>query len=127
MSCRCAELRAVFGAGAPARCGACALEARRLGLLAEGLVQVPSSHYQAYRDCGLDPATIEDHTMWVPCWAHCIVAALLGTDACGPVLTRAVFDAEFRDAVMDELSAGVAEADAVANVRALAAAQGVLI
>lgn len=123
-TCRCDDLRATFGAGAPARCGQCELASRRAGLVKAGFVPAPTGHYQAYIDCGLQPVTLADHTMWVPCWASIVVDGLFGTPLCGPVLTRAAVDTEFRDAVLDVLSA--AKDDFMVKVQAIAESQGVL-
>jgi antirestriction protein ArdC len=103
VNCRCDGLKETFGSAAPT-CGPCVLAARKDELCQAGLATVNVGHYQAYRDCGLDPISLSDHTVWVPDWAAGIVTALFNTDACGPTLTRAVVDLTFREQCILALS-----------------------
>lgn len=102
--CRCADLRATFGLGAPT-CGSCTLEASEKPLREAGWVIVPTGHVLAYHDCGVEVRTLGHlggHESWVPGWAREIVRVLyegLVSGWCGPVLRRAATDETFRNAV----------------------------
>lgn len=125
-ACRCAELRAAFGAGAPERCGPCELAAAYQQKLFDGWHPIPEQHRVAYRDCAIEVTATADGAWWAPCWAVQILDPLLATWTAGPVLTRAAYDLEFRDACLTIVTTET-EGDIGAKLQAFAESQGVVI
>lgn len=122
--CRCADLADLFGV--KTLCGPCALARAYEAKLLDGWHPIPTQHCLAYRDCAVEVTATADGQWWAPCWAWRLVTELLNTAACGPILARAAFDSDFRDACLTITTAENAD-DIGGKLRDFATAQGVVV
>lgn len=121
--CRCEALRTVFGCGAPAECGPCALRRRYDELQTAGFIHIPEGQRLQFQDCGVPTATTIDHQSWAPAWAVQLVDMFYGSVDLQPILCRAAIDHAFAEAVLTIVIQ--AERDPAIKVRDFAIAQGV--
>lgn len=99
MSCRCAELRAVFGAFAPTRCGPCS-DARKVEeLRRNGFLPLPLNKRVTLERLGLVAHVVGDFC-YAPGWVARLNQALpICCDVLGSVLSACVRDPVFRRSV----------------------------